>query len=253
MSQPVTIMGRRFAAIRRERYLTQEEFAQRLEMSPANVRRLEQSEVSGMQVKNFRRLATLLDLAPDELRQRIGAPAPLKSQTHTTAESDADAPAHANIRPKDERPDPPVHGPDFPTGIGAGKTPVVDVAHFHGVSAARVEQRTETHRGNAPAPAGPSRRFAVTVDGDCMEPRYRHGDVVLFSVEAAEREGIIDGKNYFLQFADGENTFKRVFPDPDNRELLILKCWNEKYAPRIIERSRIKLLARAVFRMLPDE
>ena len=73
MSQRVMILGKRFAALRRERYLTQDEFAQRLEMSPANVRRLEQSEVGGMQVKNFRRLATLFNVSPDDLRRRIGA------------------------------------------------------------------------------------------------------------------------------------------------------------------------------------
>ena len=43
MGQRVMILGKRFAALRRERYLTQEEFAQKLEMSPANVRRLEQT------------------------------------------------------------------------------------------------------------------------------------------------------------------------------------------------------------------
>ena len=64
MADRVMIFGKRFAALRRERYLTQEEFAHRLEMSPANVRRLEQTEMGGMQVKNFRRLAALLDVAP---------------------------------------------------------------------------------------------------------------------------------------------------------------------------------------------
>src|SRR3954469_19517819 len=72
MSQRVMIHGKKFAEIRRARFLTQEEFAHRLEMSSANVRRLEQAETSGMQVKNFRKLATLTNLSPQELRQRIG-------------------------------------------------------------------------------------------------------------------------------------------------------------------------------------
>jgi phage repressor protein C with HTH and peptisase S24 domain len=86
-----------------------------------------------------------------------------------------------------------------------------------------------------------------------MEPKYRDGDVVVFSIDSAEREGVVQGKNYFVQFADGENTFKRIFLDPENRELLILRGWNEKYPARIIERANIKLLARAVYRLTPDE
>ncbi|HWE03511.1 MAG TPA: LexA family transcriptional regulator [Tepidisphaeraceae bacterium] len=236
MDQRVVIFGKRFAALRRDRFLTQEEFAQRLEMSPANVRRLEQCEMGGMQVKNFRRLAALVNVSPADLRQQIGP-----------ASQVLPAPG----RPRPERALP---AADFPSGLNdATRRDIVEVPHFHGVSAARTEDRTDAHRGRTPIPAGSARRFAVTVDGDCMEPKYHHGEVVVFSVDAAEREGIIDGKNYFVQFADGENTFKRIFLDPENRELLILRGWNERYPPRVVERSTVKLLARAIFRLTPDE
>jgi phage repressor protein C with HTH and peptisase S24 domain len=241
--QRILIHGRDFAALRQGRYLTQEEFAQRLEMSPANIRRLEQAEVGGMQVKSFRKLAALLNLSPDALRQQIGA-----TPDKLTGEMGGMLGTGGRPAPAD---------PAFPSGIhipsGRDAMEVVDVEHFHGVSAARSEDRSAARRGKAPVPAGPARRFAVTVDGDCMEPKYSHGDVVLFSVDAAEREGIVEGKNYFLQFADGENTFKRVFIDPDNHELLILRCWNEKYEPRVVERGNVKLLARATHRLTPDE
>ena len=239
LSQRILIQGKRFAAIRGERYLTQEEFADSLEMSPANIRRLEQTEIGGMQVKNFRRLAALLDIAPDELRRKIGAP---------PADS---SPEQVKTRTPEEGA---LWGPKFPIGFKPiTRRDVTEVAHYHGVSAARTEDRTDAPRGKALVPAGAQRRFAVTVDGDCMEPNYRDGEVVIFSVDAAEREGIVDGKNYFIQFVEGENTFKRLFLDPDNRELVILKCWNEQYKPRVVERARIKLLARAVYRLTPDE
>lgn len=237
MSQRVIIFGKKFADIRRQRYLTQEEFAQKLQMSPANVRRLEQSETSGMQVKNFRRLATLLDIGPDELRARIGVPAGVHL-----------------LRESPDQPAPVTPDPKFPSAIVPGSMKeVVDVEAYHSVSAARKEDRTATRRGTTAVPAGSPRRFSVKVDGDCMEPKYRDGETVLFSVDAAEAEGIVDGRNYFLQFADGENTFKRVFLDPENRELLVLKCWNERYPPRVIERSSVKLLARATGKFTPDE
>ena len=237
MSQRVIILGKRFADLRRDRYLTQEEFAQKLDMSPANVRRIEQSESSGMQVKNFRRLATLVNVSPEELRRRIGVPG-------AAQESATVAP---NLDPhKDD--------PNFPRGIRAdSRRGVSDVDHYHGVSAARTEHRTATGRGQSPVPGSAQRRFAVTVDGDCMEPRYCDGDTVIFSVDSAENEGIIEGRNYFIQFQDDQNTFKRIFLDPENHELLVLKCWNEKYPPRVVERASIKLLARAVYKLTPDE
>jgi transcriptional regulator with XRE-family HTH domain len=235
------IQGKLFAALRRDRYLTQEEFAKLLEISPANVRRLEQTETGGMQVKNFRRLATFLSISPDDLRRSIGAP-----NDKPESESKIESPGSAI--------DQSVAIAESPSGIKPrSRRDVTEVDHFHGVSAARIENRTDAHRGRAPVPTGAQRRFAVTVDGDCMEPKYHDGDVVVFSIDAAEREGVVHGKNYFVQFADGENTFKRIFLDPENRELLILRGWNEKYPARIIERANIKLLARAVYRLTPDE
>jgi phage repressor protein C with HTH and peptisase S24 domain len=129
----------------------------------------------------------------------------------------------------------------------------MEIERFHGVSAARPEARDGVERGRVPVPASSSRRFAAVVDGDCMEPKFRDGDVVVFSVDAAEKEGIVEGRNYFLQFIDGENTFKRIFFDPDNAEQLVLRCWNAHYPHRCIRRDRIQLLARAEFRLVPDE
>ncbi len=86
-----------------------------------------------------------------------------------------------------------------------------------------------------------------------MEDRYRHGDVVVFSIDAAEQEGIVDGRNYFIQFHDGENTFKRIFLDPDDADHLLLRCWNPRYPQRRIERDQISLLAKAVYRLVPDQ
>jgi len=242
MSKRVIIFGKRFAGLRNERYLTQEEFAQKLSMSPANVRRLEQSESSGMHVKNFRRLATLVNVSPEELRRRIGVPV----AAHGPSESALGTLSAQTDYPQEDR--------QFPRGMRIDTLKeVTDVEHFHGVSAARTEHRTATGRGKSPVPGPAQRRFAVSVDGDCMEPKYRDGESVIFSVDAAESEGIIEGRNYFIQFADGQNTFKRIFLDPENHELLVLKCWNKKYPPRTVERSSIKLLARAVFKLTPDE
>jgi len=231
MARNVSVAGQKFAAIRRERYLTQEEFAQRLAMSAANVRRIEQSDTSGMHFRNLRRLATLVKTSPKQLLERIG----VAEQTLSDGAPSGDA-------------------ADFPWGIAEDSLqPVMEIAHFHGVSAAKTEDRMAVQRAAIIVPQSTDRRFSVTIDGDCMEPKYQHGDVVIFSIDAAEREGIIDGRNYFIQFADGDNTFKRIFLDPENRETLQLKCWNARYAPRTVERASIKLLARAMSKQVLDE
>lgn len=72
MFKGVTISGRELAKLREEKYFTQEELAGELEMSKGNIARIEALDVTGMQVKNFRRLAEMLKVTPDELRDRIG-------------------------------------------------------------------------------------------------------------------------------------------------------------------------------------
>ncbi len=220
MAGPLFIAGPKLADLRTERLLTQAELAGELGMSLGGIRRLEQSPIVGIQLRNFRRLAELTRLTPGQLRSRIGA-------------SPSGQPAAL---------------------VPGSQQPVSDVEQFHGVSAARTEARAGVERGQVPAPAANGqRRFAAVVDGDCMEDRYRNGDVVVFSVDAAESEGILDGRNYFIQFDDGENTFKRIFLDPDDADRLILQAWNPRYPSRTIERSRITLLARAIYRLVPDE
>ena len=227
MPQQLFIAGQRLAALRVERLLTQAELAGELGMSLGGVRRLEQSPVVAIQIRNFRKLAELTRLTPAELRTRIG---PL-SLTETSA-----------------------GGPERqPASVSPGsRLKVADVERFHGVSAARAEERAQVSRGRIPVPASNERRFAAVVDGDCMEPRYCDGDVVVFSVDAAEGEGILEGKNYFIQFTDGENTFKRIFFDPEDSDRLVLHCWNPRYPTRTIEREQIALLARAVYGVIPD-
>jgi transcriptional regulator with XRE-family HTH domain len=234
MAERLLILGQKLAALRTERYLTQEELAKRLGMSTAGVRRLEQLEFGGMQMRNFRKLAELARLTPRQLRRRIGTPI-----VGTPNVESAQSQSARNNQP-----------PALASG-SLGR--VVDVERFHGVSAARPEDRAGVKDGRVPVPAGAGRRFAAVVDGDCMEPKYHHGDVVVFSIDAAEREGIVDGRNYFIQFADGENTFKRVFSDPENSDRLVLRCWNPKYPARVVERNRVQILARAEFRLVPDE
>ncbi len=85
--------------------------------------------------------------------------------------------------------------------------------------------------------------FAVRVVGDSMEPKFREGDIVLFS-PAAE---VHNGDDCFIRFAmPHETTFKRVFFEPDNK--VRLQPRNENYSPLIIDGKRINGLYRAIIK-----
>lgn len=85
--------------------------------------------------------------------------------------------------------------------------------------------------------------FAVRVVGDSMEPKFREGDIVIFS-PAAE---VSNGDDCFIRFAmPHETAFKRVFFEPDDR--VRLQPRNEKYSPIIIDGKRINGLYRAIIK-----
>jgi len=85
--------------------------------------------------------------------------------------------------------------------------------------------------------------FAVRVVGDSMEPKFREGDIVVFS-PAAE---VHNGDDCFIRFAmPHETAFKRVFFEPDNK--VRLQPRNENYPPIIVNGKRINGLYRAVIK-----
>ena len=85
--------------------------------------------------------------------------------------------------------------------------------------------------------------FAVRVVGDSMEPRFREGDIVIFS-PAAE---VHNGDDCFVRFTTPhETTFKRAFFEQDDK--VRLQPRNEKYSPIIIDGKRINGLYKAVIK-----
>lgn len=83
--------------------------------------------------------------------------------------------------------------------------------------------------------------FAVRVVGDSMEPKFREGDIVIFSPAVEVRSG----DDCFVRFSSPhESTFKRVFFEAKSQ--VRLQPRNEKYSPMIIDGKRINGLYRAV-------
>ena len=88
--------------------------------------------------------------------------------------------------------------------------------------------------------------FAARVHGDSMTPKYRQGDIVIFSPALPVR----DGDDCFVRFEDGHTTFKRVFFETDEAGTSVLRLQprNEKYRAQTIPSEKVSGLYKAVFK-----
>ncbi len=85
--------------------------------------------------------------------------------------------------------------------------------------------------------------FAVRVVGDSMEPKFREGDIIVFSPATEVR----NGDDCFVRFTSPhETTFKRVFFEPNNT--VRLQPRNDKYPPVMVEGKKINGIYRAIIR-----
>ncbi len=86
--------------------------------------------------------------------------------------------------------------------------------------------------------------FAASVCGESMLPEYKEGDVIIFS-PAADVE---NGSDCFVRLEpDHDTTFKRVFFEDGDR--VRLQPLNPAFAPKIVERTQIAGMYKAVWRM----
>ncbi|HEX8522757.1 MAG TPA: XRE family transcriptional regulator [Tepidisphaeraceae bacterium] len=88
--------------------------------------------------------------------------------------------------------------------------------------------------------------FAARVHGDSMMPKYRQGDIVIFSPSASPK----NGDDCFVRFADGQTTFKRVFFETEDGggAVIRLQPRNERYRPQTVSSEQITGLYKALFR-----
>ena len=91
--------------------------------------------------------------------------------------------------------------------------------------------------------------FAARVHGDSMVPKYREGDIVIFSPAAPAKSG----DDCFIRFDDGQTTFKRVFFENDESAgdggaVLRLQPRNEKYRSQIIPAERVSGVYKAMYK-----
>jgi transcriptional regulator with XRE-family HTH domain len=72
MDRSVQISGKKLAALRKRRYMTQAEFSAALGIGNSRVAQIEAVDDVGVYLKNFRKLATALGMTADQLLVEIG-------------------------------------------------------------------------------------------------------------------------------------------------------------------------------------
>ncbi len=88
--------------------------------------------------------------------------------------------------------------------------------------------------------------FATRVHGDSMMPKYRDGDIVIFSPALSPR----NGDDCFVRFDDGHTTFKRAFFENDDAGVAVIRLQprNEKYRPQVVPSEKVTGLYKAVYK-----
>lgn len=232
MARVAHVFGRRLAAARQELAMTQKELGEAIGgVSDETISRIERHEVCGILAKRLPKLATALGVTLDEFKNKFCYidNAVASPNSPALAANRALLPVGLNLKAVK----PASILPEYQIGIAASRR--VD----------KISEYPDAHRAVA---VSDRRAFTAPVDGDCQHPKWKHGEIVVFSFDAAEREGILPGRSYYLAFTDGSTTFKRVFTDESDPEIFVLRCWNRKKYPadQRIHRDEIVRIARAV-------
>jgi transcriptional regulator with XRE-family HTH domain len=241
MARVAHILGKKLAAARQNLSMTQRELGDAIGgVSDETISRIERHEVAGILAKRVPKLASVLGIGLEEFKSGFCIPESREIPTGGAAAGragEAGLPGGLDLR----RLRPARALPEFQIGIAASR---------------RVDKLSEHPDANRPASTTDRRAFAAPVDGQCQHPKWKHGEIVIFSYDAYEREGIVPGKSYYLAFTDGSTTFKRVFPDEKDPDIFILRCWNRRKFPKdqCVHRDEIVRVARAVSKqVLVDE
>jgi DNA-binding XRE family transcriptional regulator len=242
MARVAHVFGRRLAAAREELAMTQRELGGAIGVSDETISRIERQEVAGMLSKWLPKHATALGMTLEDFKGRFcvpdGAPSAGAKEASDGHAGSLALPVGLQMR----RIRPARVLPEFQIGIAASR---------------RVDKLSEHPDSNRLVAASDRRAFTAPVDGDCQHPKWKHGEIVVFSFDAVEREGILPGKSYYLAFTDGSTTFKRIFKDEKDPDVYILRCWNRRKYPadQRVHSSEIVRVARAVSKqvLVPED
>lgn len=111
------------------------------------------------------------------------------------------------------------------------------------------EARTVDEADGWTAVAGdvPKDAFALRIFGDCMEPEFPSGAVIVFvPVRPGDHGAQFEpGKAYYFEHSDGKATFKKVFYEPPKQRYR-LEPVNPKHNPIYVPEQMLGRLSRAI-------
>jgi transcriptional regulator with XRE-family HTH domain len=244
MARVAHIFGKRLAEAREKLAMTQRELGEAIGgVSDETISRIERHEVAGILAKRLPKLALALGLSLEDFKVRF-----------SVAEDAVSAPNAKNLSlTSDFSHKTNVSG--LPAGLDLRRVHLARILPEYqiGIAASRrVDKFSEHPDSNRLVAASDRRAFTAPIDGDCQHPKWKHGEIVVFSFEAVEREGILAGKSYYLAFTDGSTTFKRVFKDENDPDIYVLRCWNRRKYPadHRVHRDEVVRIARAVSKQI---
>jgi phage repressor protein C with HTH and peptisase S24 domain len=93
----------------------------------------------------------------------------------------------------------------------------------------------------------PSDAFAFRIKGDCMEPQFQNGSIIICVPVRPGDHGanFVAGKAYYFQTSDGKCTFKLVYFEPQ-RGRWRLESTNKKYEPIFVPEQMMARMSRAI-------
>ena len=94
----------------------------------------------------------------------------------------------------------------------------------------------------------PDDAFVLRISGDCMEPDYPSGAMLVFVPIRIGESGVRQfesGRDYYFEHSDGKATFKRVFYERE-KERYRLECLNKNYKPFHVPEQMLARMSRAV-------
>lgn len=94
----------------------------------------------------------------------------------------------------------------------------------------------------------PRDAFALRIFGDCMEPEYPSGSIIVFVPIRPGEDGAAqfeEGKDYYFEHSDGKATFKRVFFEASKQRFKLVPL-NKRYKPFYVPEQMRARLSRAV-------
>jgi transcriptional regulator with XRE-family HTH domain len=234
MARVAHIYGKKLAAARNRLAMTQRELGEAIGgVSDETISRVERQDVSGILAKRLPKLAAALGLGLEQFKAAFCPPDAFQSSASLSTPEPSPLPVGIDMH----QARPARLLPEFPVGIAASR---------------RVDKMVDYSDSDIPVATSDQRAFAAPVDGDCQAPKWLHGEIVIFSYDAVEREGILPGNSYYIAFTDGSTTFKRVFLDESNPDIYVLRCWNRKKYPKDqpVPREEVVRIARAISKQI---